>query len=257
MLCLLIIMLSLNVWAQKTSEELAQGLQNPLANFIRLPVELNMEYGIGTKSQEGSQSITNIQPVIPVNLTNDWLVINRIITPIISQTNIPEVSGTQNGIGDILYSAFLSPAQSAITWGLGPALSIPTGTDNFLSKRKWSLGPTFVALKQTGPWTVGALSYQLWSIAGDKQREEISEFYFQPFIAHTMPSSLTFSASMQNTYDWKNDQWVWSFIPTISKVFRLGNTPLDLSLGPKFFAGDETIRPNIGFEATVTFMFEE
>jgi hypothetical protein len=256
-LIIALLIASFSVQAQKTSEELAKSLQNPLANLISVPFQQNMEYGIGTRNPEGSRSITNIQPVIPVHVTTDWLIINRIITPIISQTNTPGVPGTQNGVGDILYSAFLSPAQSAITWGVGPALSLPTGTDNFLSKRKWSLGPTFVALKQKGPWTFGALSNQLWSIAGDSEREEVDQFFFQPFVSYTLPSSLTFAASMEDTYDWKTDKWVWSFIPTISKVFKPSKVPFNLAIGPKFFGGDEETRPEIGFRASITFMFPE
>lgn len=252
-----IMLLSFNLWAQKSSEELAKNLQNPLANLISVPLQYNQEYGIGEGDPEGTRSFMNIQPVIPVHLSDDWLIINRVIAPIISQTNTPGAPGTQNGLGDTLYTAFLSPAKSAITWGIGPAVSLPTGTDNPLSKRKWSLGPSFVALKQTGPITIGALASQIWSVAGDSKRQEVSQFYFQPFFAYTMPSSLTLSASMENTYDWKSDKWIWSFIPTIQKVFKPGKIPINVSIGPKFFTGEESISPDYGFRATVTFMFPE
>ncbi len=133
LLIILLSLFSLNLWAQKSSEEMAKGLQNPLANLISVPFQENMEYGIGEEGEEGSRSITNIQPVIPVHINKEWLVINRLIAPVISQTDVAGSPGTENGLGDMLYSAFLSPAQSSLTWGVGPAISLPVGTDNSLS----------------------------------------------------------------------------------------------------------------------------
>ncbi|MEJ2371611.1 MAG: hypothetical protein P8Y07_12285, partial [Gemmatimonadales bacterium] len=48
-------------------------------------------------------------------------------------------------------------------WGVGPVISIPIGKDEFTSDQ-WGLGPTFVALKQQGPWTYGALLNHVWGI---------------------------------------------------------------------------------------------
>lgn len=51
--------------------------------------------------------------------------------------------------------------------GVGPAVVLPSTSEPTLGSGKWSVGPTAVALDQTGPWTYGALwnqipaSYQL------------------------------------------------------------------------------------------------
>ncbi len=61
--------------------------------------------------------VLNVQPVIPMNLTNEWNLIGRIIMPIINQPNLspsfgglaPSTTGT--GLGDLNPTFFLSPAK--------------------------------------------------------------------------------------------------------------------------------------------------
>jgi hypothetical protein len=68
---------------------------------------------------------------------------------------------------------------------------IPTGTGNLLGSDKWGLGPTGVALIQEGPWTYGALVNHVWSVAGDNDRDEVSNTFIQPFLAYTTPTAWT------------------------------------------------------------------
>jgi hypothetical protein len=53
----------------------------------------------------------NIQPVIPISLNEDWLLITRWITPIVYQPNIVVPTGGANGLGDLNPRFFLSPAR--------------------------------------------------------------------------------------------------------------------------------------------------
>ena len=47
---------------------------------------------------------------------------------------------------------------------------------------KWSAGPTAAVLKQTGPWTVGALWNQIWSFSGNPYRADVNQMFLQPFL---------------------------------------------------------------------------
>src|SRR5260221_362975 len=70
---------------------------------------------------------TNIQPVIPVSISQDWNMISRTILPVVSQQNIAPGSGSQFGLGDTTQSLFFSPAKPGrVIWGVGPAMLIPT-----------------------------------------------------------------------------------------------------------------------------------
>ena len=64
--------------------DLAQELSNPLADLMTIPIQMNYDRGIGP-SDDGWKLQTNIQPVIPFHLNEDWNLISRTIMPVIYQ----------------------------------------------------------------------------------------------------------------------------------------------------------------------------
>ena len=119
--------------------ELAKAAQNPIANMISLPLQNNTNFGVGPG--DDTQNILNIQPVYPIELGNDGNLITRTIAPVIYQPEIIEGTGSEFGLGDINATLFFSPADAGkITWGVGPAFSFPTATDDVLGSDKWSAG---------------------------------------------------------------------------------------------------------------------
>ena len=67
--------------------ELARKAQNPIANLISLPFQNNTNFGVGPLDR--TQNVLNIQPVIPVSLSDDLLLITRTILPVIYQPEPP------------------------------------------------------------------------------------------------------------------------------------------------------------------------
>jgi hypothetical protein len=86
--------------AQDNSASLTTQLANPIANLRTLPIQLNYNERIG-QDNEGSQWLLNVQPVIPITLNDDWILISRTITPILHQRDLSP-TGNESGIGDIL-----------------------------------------------------------------------------------------------------------------------------------------------------------
>ena len=68
--------------AEMSAEELAKLAQNPVGNLISVPFQNNTNLNFGP--EKGTQNILNIQPVIPISVSNDWNIITRTILPVIS-----------------------------------------------------------------------------------------------------------------------------------------------------------------------------
>jgi hypothetical protein len=213
--------------------DLAQDLTNPLADLMTIPIQVNYDREIGPRD-DGRKLQTNIQPVIPFHLTEDWNLITRTILPVIHQEDIYPGAGSQFGLGDTSLSLFLSPkkfSSGGLLWGAGPILLLPTATDDLLGADKWGAGPTAVALTMRGPWTIGALGNHIWSFAGDGDRPDISSTFLQPFAAYTWPSAWTVSVQSESTYNWKTEKWSVPINLAVAKLVRWGKLPVSLQAG--------------------------
>jgi hypothetical protein len=129
-----------------TEAELAAASQNPIANLISVPFQFNTNFGTGAFDRV--QEVINIQPVIPTRLSNDLLLVSRIIVPLVIQPGPTFSSGSIFGLGDINPQFFFVPySAGSLTWGVGPIFLFPTATDGLLGTGKWGAGPT---AEQTG-----------------------------------------------------------------------------------------------------------
>ena len=145
--------------AGESETELAKKTQNPVADLISVPFQSNFNFGVGPR--DALLYILNVQPVIPIRLTEDWNLITRTIMPIISQGSPAPGIDHVGGLGDINPSLFLSPSKPGkLIWGVGPTFTLPTASNRLLGSGKWSAGPTGVVLVMQGPWVYGALVEQ-------------------------------------------------------------------------------------------------
>ena len=184
----------------KSAEELAKETQNPVANLISVPFQNNFNFGIG--SNEATQWICNVQPVIPVPLNKDWNLITRTIMPIINQPSPATGIPSAFGLGDINPSLFLSPANSGkLIWGAGPTLTFPTATASVLGDGKWQAGPSLVLLTMPGHWVIGALANNQWSYAG-WGKNNVNALLVQPFINYNFPDGWYVASSPIITANW-------------------------------------------------------
>ncbi len=226
--------------------DLAQDLSNPLADLMSVPIQMNYDSDIGPL-EDGWKLQTNIQPVVPFDLGDDWNLISRTILPVIYRDDIAPGAGSQFGLGDINLSLFVSPQDSddtTIIWGIGPVLLLPTATDDLLGADKWGAGPAAIALIVKGPWTVGALVNHVWSYGGNSDRQDISSTFIQPFAAYTWPSAWTVSLQSESTYNWETEKWSVPINASISKLVYWGRLPVSLQAGVGYWADSPETGPD-------------
>jgi len=219
-----------SAFAQSESD-LAKATQNPVANLTSIPLQFNFYSGgeLGTETQ----TVTNLQPVMPLRVTDDWNLIARTVIPFVS---LPLPAGERTfGIADIQEQLFLTPAHAeGLIWGVGAVLSLPTATNTYVSTGQTALGPSGVVLEMTGPWVVGALVNNIWRVMGDDPTDGgINQFFVQPFINFNLKGGWALSSAPAITADWNapsGEQWTVPIGMGISKVNRIGSRPVSVAL---------------------------
>ncbi len=246
-----------------SAEEVAKKLANPVAAMISVPIQPNYQPNMGL-DDEGSQWLTNIQPVIPIDLNDEWNIISRTIVPIVSKDSALTGDGRQTKVGDIVQSAWLSPkapTENGWIWGAGAAFLIPSGSD--FSVKKWAAGPTGLALRQDGPWTYGGLFNHLWDFAGSDITNgngdvlnRVNQTFMQPFLTYVTPQSVTFALNTESIYDWEREQWTVPINFVITKVIKVGSQVMSVGGGLTYWAEAPEAGPEgFGVRILCTFIF--
>ena len=237
----------------QSADELAKQTQNPVAGLISVPLQGNWDFGLGDRDAVGT--LLNVQPVMPFGISKSTNVILRVIMPLTSQ---PASGGARiNGLGDIVATAFFSPLKSGrLIWGAGPVVLLPAATSNALGSEKFGIGPSVVALTQPGPWTIGALFNQIWSVSGASDRADVNSTFLQPFANYNLGGGLSAGVSVEATANWEADEaWTAPLLFSVSKVTLLGKRPVNFALA----AGPMIASPDGGaswrFRLAATFLF--
>jgi hypothetical protein len=237
-------------------QRLAAQVANPISSLISVPFQSNLYVGIGPLN--GSRSITNFQPVVPLKLNDNLNLITRLVLPIVSQQELTGPNQTQTGLSDALVSGFFSPSKvvNGTVWGFGPAVLIPTATDDILGTKKLGIGPTLVILKQSHGWSYGLLANQIWSIAGDENRADVNQMYIQPILVYNWKSGAGVNLIAEYTQSWESNTSNVVLTPTVNGITKLGTQLVQLAVGPLIpIAGPARTRADFGMRASINFLF--
>ena len=247
--------------AELSAEELAKLAQNPVGNLISVPFQYNANLNFGP--EKGTQSVLNIQPVIPIEIDKDWNIITRTIVPLVWMPALTPEIGAKSGIGDIEFSALLSPANPGKwIWGAGPIFQLPTNSSAELGNKNWGMGPEFVVLHldHGSPWVFGAIVNNIWSLTSNKQGGSYNNFLIQPFINYNIPGGdgLYINSGPLITANWNansGQQWTLPLGGGVGKIFHLGKLPVNTFIQAYYNVVRPDYQANWQIRAQAQFMF--
>jgi hypothetical protein len=240
---------------EQSDEELAKKTQNPVADLISVPFQNNFNFGTGPEDK--TVWVLNVQPVIPVHLTESWNLISRIIVPIVDQPSLAPGVPQVYALGDINPTFFLSPVGSEkFIWGVGPTFTVPTASNRLVGSGKWSAGPSVVVLTMQGPWVLGALANNQWSFAG-WGHNDVNLALLQPFLNYNFSHGWYLSSAPIMTADWttgSSNRWTIPAGGGGGKIWRVGKVGLPVNTQIQAFYN--TFRPENGSNWQLRFQLQ-
>jgi hypothetical protein len=228
--------------APDESAALAEKLQNPIADLISVPFQSNTNFNVGPNT--GTQEILNIQPVIPIHLTEDWNVITRTILPLVWNPSFqPIASVPPFSLSPTTFSAFLSPTRDIDGWtfGGGAIIELPTITNKTLGSNIWGVGPATVAVRTAHPWVYGVLVNTVFSLGGTTGPGGTSYVLttVNPFVNYNFAGGWFIGADLVSTASWNTGGEKWT-LPVGAQAGRLvkiaDKLPVNLLIGAYYNA---------------------
>lgn len=214
--------------------ELAKLSENPIADMNTSPLQNDINFGFGPEHR--IQDVLYLLPIYPVALSSKVNLITRTIAPLVWQPQTGPQGGTTFGMGDILFSAFVSPrSNGTLNWGIGPAILLPTGTNAGVGAQnsgQWCIGPTAAIVYSPGPLVMGLLVNNIFSFNGRAGAPSVDALTMQPFFNVNLPKGLFFTTSPIITADWErpNDQrWIVPIGGGFGAVIKIGRFGLGLN----------------------------
>lgn len=241
----------------QSNQQLGADLENPISRLVRVPILFDYDRGIGPEAGGDRFNLVTLQPIVPVALNDDWNLILNTNVRMVYQSDVLRDSSSDFGLGDLTQAFYLSPEKpgpGGFVFGAGPIVLLPTATDPILGAEQWGIGPAVAAVRQDGPWTMGVIAHHLWSFAGDEDRLRVNRSFVQPFIAYTTPTAWTFSLNTEALYDWQSSEWLTPINLQISKVLRIGDYPVSIGAGMRYWADSTPSGPE-GFGARISLVF--
>ena len=249
------------------AEASARPRVNPITSTDRLWLEWNVTPNVQWAPRsvdpeadpDRTLNVFKFQPVVPFRLNQDWTLLTRTIFRFVSApTASPEVGLTplgepallgwdqthRTGLSDVSPTAFFVPNLGPYwTMGLGPSLVIPVG-DLPTNSGKLSLGSALLGYYHRGPWTVGARLRNIWSVAGDPERDEVHRFIAQPLIRYQFSKNWFFTSSPIISSDWTHPEGEGWTVPVgggLGYAFKLAKQPMQISVEGYYNAVKPTV----------------
>jgi hypothetical protein len=237
-------------------QELAQDVENPLANLVAIPIETIWEGGAGP--EDADRFALQVSPSVPFALGEDWLLVSRSVVPLlVHQQAMAKGAGSDTGLGDIETSLFLTPRSPFLgaAWGLGPILLLPTATDSELGAEAWAAGPTGAVVVERGAWSLGAIARHLWSYE-EHGEQDVNATLIDPWLNHAWESGFSVTLEGEAAYDWEAAEWTVPIGAVLHQLVEIGGQQIDFGLQFLHFVERTPDDPTWSLTFTIDLLFE-
>lgn len=266
MLVLLLLSGSSRVFAQdafgdmfSSKHDLAMRLRSKVSDLITLPVEDDLQFGVGHAS--ATTNTLNIQPIVPFPLSGAWRIVTRTIVPVeFESPALAQGMPGKKGMGDVNLSCFLSPnfKENGWQWGIGPVVNFPTSASTEFGYGRWAVGPTAVVVKQKGGLSYDLLVNHQWAFGeAGVGNGKVSATLIDPALSYTWNNGLSFDGEAQSTFDWIAHQWTIMVRLGGGYVVNPGGMPVSLELDGLFYPARGPADPHWGIALVITFILKK
>lgn len=231
-------------------QSLDQAANDPTASLMSVQIQ-NLYSGSYHKLEREDSNTILLRPAVPFK-TGDLNHIARATVPIV--TGSP--SG-KTGLGDSVLFDLIVFNQSKGRWGVGPVMLLPTATNNVLGAEKWALGPALGFVLQEQGFIWGLFSQNLFSFAGNGNRDDVRLSILQPIVNVSLPDKWSVGSSEMNlTYDWEKGGL--ANLPLglkVNKLHKIGSVPVQFSGSYEYNFADRYVVPEWTVNFAVKFLF--
>jgi hypothetical protein len=217
---------------------MAAQANNPLANMTAFNIQ---DYYIGelTESNDSANQFW-LRYAKPFSVSNtNWLM--RASLPVNSYPSQSDGS-TETGLGDFnVFAAYLiDVGNPAISFGIGPQLTIPTASNSSLGSEKWSAGFANVLFNANSKrFQYGYLLTWQASFAGDTNATNVNMAALQPFAMYQLGHGTYLRAAPIWVYDFEDDDYSVPLGIGIGQIFKKGKTVYNAFIEPQFSVASE------------------
>ena len=225
------IALTLSAAVAHAQQVTPEDAQDPLTKLRGMTFQNEVDFGFGEDDRTGYTLL--LQPWQAEIGKGEWLRVRSMAgLPLIYRPGSSPGEGGTFGLGDVEGSLFWAPRKtgSALV-GVGPILRFPLATDARLGSGKWSAGVTGAGIARPRGWLIGFRTYNIWSVAGDKNRPDVNQFFLQYLVLRSLGRGWYVISAPKITANWNassGDQWLVPVGGGAGKLFRVGHRGLDV-----------------------------
>jgi len=225
---------------QKSDDNIAYELTNPLSNLQLFSLQWNHNRGLGA-NQGGTSQTYQMSPKIKVDINQDWNFFSRVY---VNASKIQNVNGVNNsGIGPTQIETFFSPkTDGKLVYGLGPYLQIPGGQSGEFGPTQWGAGIRGVFVAMPKPWTIAVYAHQSWSVGGSTGAGTpaspgtgtVNTLSAWPTVSYTTDNAWVYSLDSESVYNYDVRRMYVPVNALVSKVVRIEGAPISFGVGARY-----------------------